>query len=115
MEAYWPMIPPNPPPTGNIKINGTRMNCKYKQKEQWHDELNKQRFFRQVTHEIHSCSMQTMQMTLEIQIKCKQLQQYVEDKQLAYKKKQLEYKKEQNKYEEHCNKEHLKYKKCRKT
>ena len=72
------------------------MHFNYEQKEQQHDELNKQRFFRQMTHEIYSC---LMQMTLEIQIMCKQIQQYVEEKRLTYKREQLKQEKEQLKRE----------------
>ena len=33
MEAYWPTIPPEPPPTGNFRLSSTRMDDNNKQNE----------------------------------------------------------------------------------
>ena len=101
MEAYWPTIPPKPPPNSNIRPYFPGINDNNKQNEQQNDELHQQWILRQMIHKIN-CIL--TQMTLDLQCMCKQLQQYMDDCQIEYEKEQLKHKKE-------CKKEQLKHKK----
>lgn len=83
MEGYWPMIPPQPPPTENIRTYSPE---NYEQNKQQQDEMSQQRIWKQ--------------MVLDINCMCEKLQQYVEDK--------IECENKQLKYEEHFKKEYLK-------
>ena len=95
MEAYWPMISPKPPPTGNFRLSSTLMQDNDKQNKQ-----NIQRIDRLYEQQI------LQQMTQDIIHLCENIDQYRKERQIQLQKDVLK----QLKYEEHWKKEQLEYK-----